>query len=125
MVKPPVYGNNPMHHASRPGRDARSRRLEIDSPRWNSSTSLASFQGAPLDLLDGFPVVSPPANLFRASGSSSLRQLVEVKLAAAEVEGLGVVGELLAKRCGEVVDALLALLFDFKQTGFFEDPEML
>ena len=54
----------------------------------------------------------------------SLRQLVEMKLAAAEVEGVGVATELFAKRLGERVDALLALLFDFDESGFFEDAEV-
>ena len=48
-----------------------------------------------------------------------------MKLAAAEVEGLGVVRKLFAEGGGEGVDALLALFFDFEQTGLFEDAEML
>lgn len=48
-----------------------------------------------------------------------------MKLAAAEIERLGVVGELLAKGGGEGVDALLALFFDFDQSGLFEDAEVL
>ncbi len=48
-----------------------------------------------------------------------------MKLAAAEIEGFGVVGELFAEGDGEGVDALLALFLDFEQAGFFEDAEVL
>ena len=48
-----------------------------------------------------------------------------MKLAAPEVEGFGVVRELFAEGDGEGVDALLALFFDFEQTGLFEDAEVL
>jgi hypothetical protein len=48
-----------------------------------------------------------------------------MKLAAAEIERVGVVGELLAKGGGEGVDALLALFFYFDQSRLFEDAEVL
>lgn len=71
----------------------------------------------------------PPAGFALGFATHSLRrllrQLVEMKLAAAEVEGVGVVRKFFAEGGGEGVDALLALLFDFEQASFLEDAEVL
>lgn len=54
-----------------------------------------------------------------------LRQLVEMKLAAAEVERVRIARKLFAERFSEGVDTMLSLLLDFEQSGFFEDAEVL
>ena len=54
-----------------------------------------------------------------------LRQLVEMKLAAAEVEGVCVLREFFAECFREGINALLTVFFDFEQAGFFEDTEVL
>ena len=54
-----------------------------------------------------------------------VRQIVEMKLAAAEVERVGIAREFFAERLRKGVDALLSLLLDFEQAGFLEDAEVL
>ena len=66
------------------------------------------------------PIASPAFDELRL-----LRQLVEIKLAAAQVEGVGVLREFFAERLCERVDALLALLFDFEQSGLLKDSQVL
>ena len=54
-----------------------------------------------------------------------LRQLVEMKLAAAEVERVRIARKLFTERFGQGIDPLLALLFDFQQSGLLEYTEVL
>lgn len=54
-----------------------------------------------------------------------LRQLVEMKLAAAEIEGAGVLREFFAESFRERIDALLPLFLDFEQPGLFKHAQVL